>query len=128
MRPKQIHKSKHSTIDHHTKDGICQISLTEAIADEATLKNELLLLAAHTQKNAITKVLVHNNELRQPISSEFQQWARNSIELPLLNAGVDKIAIVHPQQEHVFALINNNDTKRKRYFSSVEDATAWLKE
>lgn len=128
MKPKQLHKSKHSTIHHHDGDGICQISLTDSIIDEATLKHELLLLAAHAQKDGISKVLIHNHELQHPISSEFQQWAHISLELPLLQSGVDKIAIVHPKNEKVFALIHNNETKRKRYFSSADDAITWLKE
>jgi hypothetical protein len=126
MRPKQIHKSKHSVIHHHDEQGICQIALTDEIVDEATLKHQLLLLAAHTQKNGITKILINNNELQHPVSSDFQQWAHMSLELPLLNGGVDKIAIVHPKSENVFALIHNNETKRKRYFTSVDEAMSWL--
>ena len=123
----QIHKSKHSAIEHHDKHGICQITITNQIDEDATLKRELTILASHVQKNNIKKVLIHNGDLKHPVSSEIQHWAHVSLELPLLNAGVDKIAIVYPKDKKMFALIHNNDTARKRYFASDKKALSWLK-
>jgi hypothetical protein len=122
-----IYKSQHSTIDHEQDSGIIVLHLKDSISDDSALKNELLHLASHAQNLGIKKVLIKNEDLGHPISSELQQWAKMSIELPLLAGGVDKIAIVTSKNERVFSLVHAGDTVRKKYFPSEAAARQWLK-
>ncbi len=122
-----IHKSKHSTIDHEKDSGIIVLHLKDSISDDSTLKSELLHLASHAQNMGIKKVLIKNEDLGHPISADLQQWAKMSIELPLLAGGVDKIAIVTSKNARVFSLVHAGDSVRKKYFASEADARKWLK-
>ena len=121
-----MYESQHSKIAHEHEGDTMVIHLNDSIKDDDTLKSQLLHLASHAHSQGVKNVLIKNENLGHPISNDFQQWAKMSIELPLLSAGVDKIAIVHPGNERLFALIHTPDTARKRYFASEAEARAWL--
>ena len=121
-----MHNSDYSKIEHEQKDDIVTIQLKGSIQDDNTLKSELLHLAAHAADAGARKVLIKNEDLAHPVSADVQQWARLSVELPLLAGGVDKIAIVMPATTRMFSLIHAGDSQRKRYFSSEAEARKWL--
>ena len=121
-----MHNSDFSKIEHDAKGDVVTIHLKGAIQDDNTLKSELLHLAAHAADTGVKKVLIKNEDLAHPVSADLQQWARLSVELPLLAGGVDKIAVVMPSTKRMFSLIHAGDTERKRYFDSEDAARAWL--
>lgn len=121
-----MYNSSHAKIDHDHEGDLIVIHLKDSIRDDNTLRSELMHLASHAHKTGAKKVMIKNEDLSHPVSNDFQQWARTSIELPLLSAGVDKIAIVSPRDERMFSLIHTGDTARKRYFASEDEARKWL--
>ncbi len=123
-----MYKTKHSSADHTPDNGILTLHLHDSVDSDEILKTELIHLVAAAKKHNVKKILIHNKDLNHPLNGDLQKWAESNIELALLTNGVDKIAIVRPESDHVFALTNHNDTQRKRYFDSDADAMAWLNE
>lgn len=123
-----MYDSKHSSSAHEPENGILSIHLNESIDDDATLKRELVHLAAAAKANKVRKILIHNGNLSHPLNGDVQKWAETSVELPLLRNGVDKIAVVLPEKDYVFALTHHNDTQRKKYFDTDDAAMKWLNE
>lgn len=121
-----MYESNHSKISHEHEGNLLVLHLKDSISDDNALKSELLHLASHARKTGVKKIMIKNESLGHPVSSEVQEWAKGSVELPLLANGVDKIAIVNPNDERIFSLIHRNDTARKRYFSSEDEARTWL--
>ena len=122
-----LHNSTASTIGYTESSKLLTIKFKSKLGNLEELKSELLHLAAFAHDKGVKYVLLDNAQLKTPVGKGFQSWAHMNIELPLLNAGVEKIAFVLPKDNKVFALIHNNDTARKRYFSSLKAAKAWLK-
>ena len=108
------------------KPDIAKISLNDKVGSEEALKTEFLGFVSHVINHGVRKVLVHNHELNHHISQGMQQWALMNLELPLLQSGVDKIAMVMPNDESIMSLIPKSDTRRKRYFKTEQDALSWL--
>lgn len=121
-----IHDTKTSCIEHHEKNHLLTITFKKKIDSLETLQAELLILASHVHEKGIKNVLLDNTSLQTPVGVDFQRWAMLNIELPLLNAGVEKFAFVRPKDNKTFALIHTVDTARKRYFTSVDEAKTWL--
>jgi len=111
---------------HLLDGGIAKISLSNEINSEEAMKSAFLQFVAHAVSNNVTKVLVHNHELSHHVSNHMQDWAKTSLELPLLHNGIDKIAIVLPNKREFFSLISTSDTARKKYFENESDAITWL--
>ena len=109
-----------------SENGVAQISLPDTIQSEEALKTVFLSFASHVISRNIKKVMVHNHELNHHISNNFQEWAHKSLELPLLQNGVEKIAIVHPKNPNILSLISKVDNVRKKYFENEADALVWL--
>ncbi len=116
-------QNSHHTINEHGK--ALRIKISSSIGEEHLKTSFLSFVSSAIQKEA-KGVLIDNHELNHHISPHFQAWAQQNLELPLFHAGVDKIAIVHPNDANFFNLIAKNDTKRRRYFSTAEEAQAWL--
>lgn len=121
-----MYTSDHSKIEFNKKDGILKVSLKNSISDDDCLKTELLHMASAAKQNGVKKILIHNKDLAHPISNDLQNWAHLSVELPLLQAGVDKIAIIKPAGSRSFALTNHHDNERKKYFPTEDSAMKWL--
>ena len=121
-----MYESDHSKIHHAEEHGVVVLHLKNAIGDDSALKSELLHLASHVQSTGAKKVMIVNDDLTHPVSPEVQKWAQMSVEYPMLAGGVDKIAVVHPNDSRMFALMHVGDSARKRYFSSEAEARAWL--
>ena len=109
-----------------TQDGdIMKIQLAGSQGEEQLKASFLSFVSAAIDAGA-KKVLIHNHELGHHISAHLQSWARQSLELPLFHSGVDKIAIVQPNNREYFNLVSKKDTARRRYFNNENEATDWL--
>ncbi len=106
-------------------DEVMKIQLSGSEGEEH-LKATFLSFVNDTLDKGAKKVMVHNHDLGHHISPHFQNWAQVNLELPLLQGGVDKIAIVHPNKKEYFNLISAKGAVRRQYFNTEDEAMAWL--
>jgi hypothetical protein len=119
--------SQATTSNHQVShnDEILKIQLSGSQGEEH-LKASFLAFVNEAIDKGIKKVMVHNHDLGHHISPHFQNWAQINLELPLLQNGVDKIAIVHPNKREFFNLIATRGASRRQYFDTEAEAMSWL--
>ncbi|EAY25974.1 hypothetical protein [Microscilla marina] len=104
---------------------------------ESEFREMLLKWRASVFETKPRLVLVDNREFQYPISPEIQLWMVEHISTPVLEMpGVDKFCFVMPEEfiSHLsitqFTEEANNVIEKNhiRYFGSLTEAMAWLKE
>ena len=121
-----MYKTDYSTAQFKEDKGIMVLKLHNSIDGDKHLKKELSDMAKAVHEKDIKKVLINNDDLTHPLSKSMQGWAEKNIELELYRCGVDKIAIVMPNSEKVFAATKHDDHHRRKYFTNQASATRWL--
>ena len=97
-----LHSNTASSISYTESSKLLTIKFRSKLRNLEELKNELLNLAAHAHDKGVKHVLIDNQQLKTPVGKEFQSWAHMNIELPLLNAGIEKVAFVLPKDKKAF--------------------------
>lgn len=119
--------SQTATSNHQVShsDEVMKIQLSGSQGEEH-LKATFLSFVNDAVDKGVKKVMIHNHDLSHHISPHFQNWAQVNLELPLLQSGVDKIAVVHPNKKEYFNLISIKKAVRRQYFDTEDEAMAWL--
>lgn len=95
---------------------------------EESVKHDMYSFAKQVQKQRPKHVIIDCSDQEHPLTPELQAWAKQWVEEPVRNAGVQKVAIVRPANGSHWDTVEIEDANHRRYFDSVAEAEAWLKQ
>jgi len=100
--------------------------------DENFFKQVNLLYVDYVKNHGATKLLIDAQNFRYPIAPELQEWVGTQIISVLLEAGLNKIAMVVSKEMIAQLSIEQTMEENKAvesflmYFGSPEEAEKWI--
>ena len=93
---------------------------------EESVKHDMYSFAKQVQKQRPSAVLINCSNQEHPMTPELQAWAKEWVEKPIMESGVQKVAVVRPSNDSHWNTIDVDEASHRRYFNSVAEAEAWL--